>query len=54
MKLGGVCVFRAVLSVAFQKAYPFVCLHKLSHDSKHEWGLAMTHAPLCDRFWRAH
>lgn len=32
------------------KASPLVCPHKLSHDSKHEWRLAVTHTAPFDRF----
>lgn len=43
-------LFRELYWVASKKLSPLVCPHKLSHDSKHDWRLAVTHTAPCDRF----
>ena len=42
--------FGSYIECSISNAYPLVCLHKLSHDSKHEQGLAVTHTAPYDRF----
>lgn len=43
-------VYWSYIECCISKVYPLVCPHRLSHDSKHEWRLTVTHAAPCDRF----
>lgn len=42
--------FGSYIECCISNAYPLVCLHKLSHDSKHERGLAVSHTAPYERF----